>query len=168
MSTCWTERQGQGWWQGRWHCEERFHRVTMCSRGEGDVLVRQLEIENFKMTLILILRFNINREAWRSNASTTASAKVASISSLRSNPRFQFPDHLNASHVDRIELRGSGLCKRMSPSSRQRCFIESFAVCKIILWKLIARMNRVDIKDAAAFVEGMRHNTHLQALQYVP
>jgi hypothetical protein len=30
---------------------------------------------------------------------------IASISSLRSNPRFQFPDHLSASHVDRIEIR---------------------------------------------------------------
>ncbi len=28
-------------------------------------------------------------------------------------------------------------------------------------------MRSVDIKDAAAFVEGMRHNTHLQGLQYV-
>ena len=132
-----------------------------------------LEIEKLKMTQILIIRFTINRErshcaAWRSNASTTASAKVASISSLRSNPRFQFPDHLNASHVDRIEIRKSGLCRRMSPSSRQRCFIDSFEVCGIILWKLIARLDDVDIKDTAAFVEGMRHNTHLQGLSYVP
>jgi hypothetical protein len=32
---------------------------------------------------------------------------------------------------------------------------------------LISRLNGVDIKDAAAFVEGMRHNTHLQGLRYV-
>jgi hypothetical protein len=32
---------------------------------------------------------------------------------------------------------------------------------------LISRLNRV-VKDAAAFVEGMRHNTHLQGLWYVP
>jgi hypothetical protein len=39
----------------------------------------------------------------------------------------------------------------------------------IFFWKLIARLFQVDIKDAAAaFVEGMRHNTHLQGLQYVP
>lgn len=31
VSLCWTERQGQG----RWHCEERFHRVTMVQRGRG-------------------------------------------------------------------------------------------------------------------------------------
>jgi hypothetical protein len=34
-----------------------------------------------------------------------------------------------------------------------------------MFWKLIASF---DIKDAAAFVEGMRHNTHLQGLKYVP
>ena len=33
---------------------------------------------------------------------------------------------------------------------------------------LISRLYQVDIKDAAAFVEGMRHNTHLQGLKYVP
>jgi len=33
---------------------------------------------------------------------------------------------------------------------------------------LISRLNGVDIKDAAAFVEGIRHNTHLQGLQYEP
>jgi hypothetical protein len=33
---------------------------------------------------------------------------------------------------------------------------------------LIARLFPDDIKDAAAFVEGMRHNTHLQGLGYVP
>ncbi len=33
---------------------------------------------------------------------------------------------------------------------------------------LISRLTGVDIKDAAAFVEGMRHNTHLQGLVYVP
>ncbi len=33
---------------------------------------------------------------------------------------------------------------------------------------LISRLNQVDIKDAAAFVEGMRRNTHLQGLRYVP
>ncbi len=40
-------------------------------------------------------------------------------------------------------------------------FIDSFGVCKFIFWKFIARLNQVDIKDAAEFVEGMRHNTHL-------
>jgi hypothetical protein len=33
---------------------------------------------------------------------------------------------------------------------------------------LIARLSRINIEDAAAFVEGMRHNTHLQGLMYVP
>ena len=39
---------------------------------------------------------------------------------------------------------------------------------KFIISMLITRLFRVDIKDAAAFVEGMRHNTHLQGLRYVP
>ncbi len=39
---------------------------------------------------------------------------------------------------------------------------------ELYCWKLIARLNDVKIKDATAFVEGMRHNTHLQGLMYVP
>jgi hypothetical protein len=66
----------------------------------------------------------------------------------------------------------------MSPPSGQRCFIDSFGVCieflkilkacKILDSELImARLVEVNINDAA-FVEGMRHNTHLQGLRYVP
>jgi hypothetical protein len=32
---------------------------------------------------------------------------------------------------------------------------------------LIARLDHVNITDAAPFVEGMRHNNHLQGLLYV-
>ena len=39
---------------------------------------------------------------------------------------------------------------------------------KLKLSMLITRLFRVDIKDAAAFVEGIRHNTHLQGFSYVP
>ena len=39
---------------------------------------------------------------------------------------------------------------------------------KLKLSMLISRLCKVDIKDAAAFVEGMHHNTHLQGLWYVP
>jgi hypothetical protein len=44
----------------------------------------------------------------------------------------------------------------------------AFQFVKLKISMLISRFNRVDIKDAAAFVEGMRHNTHLQGLWYVP
>jgi hypothetical protein len=39
---------------------------------------------------------------------------------------------------------------------------------KLFFRKPIARLDWVDIEDAASFVEGMRHNTHLQGLMYVP
>ncbi len=59
----------------------------------------------------------------------------------------------------------------MSPSSGQRSFINNFEVCLILFWILtVSRLNEIsfDIEDAKAFAEGMRHNTHLQELQYVP
>ncbi len=39
---------------------------------------------------------------------------------------------------------------------------------KLKFWMLISRLNYFNIKDAAAFVEGIRHNTNLQGLWYVP
>ncbi len=56
-------------------------------------------------------------------------------------------------------------CRRLRDNDASLIALR-FVKLKILM--LIARLNWVDIKDAAAFVEGMRHNTHLQGLQYVP
>ena len=95
-------------------------------------------IEKLKMTQILIPRFTINRErshcaAWRSNASTTASAKVASISSLRSNSRFQFPDHLKAAMsigLNFVELQDyADACRRLRDNDASLTALKFVELC---------------------------------------
>ncbi len=46
----------------------------------------------------------------------------------------------------------------------------SLDALRFVQWRwmfVIARLSGVEIKDAAAFVEGMEHNTHLKGLEYV-
>ncbi len=69
-----------------------------------------------------------------------------------------------------IELNYMGVdyedaCRRLRDNDAS---LTALGFVKLKFSMLIARLHRVDIKDAAAFVEGMRHNTHLQGLQYVP
>ncbi len=56
-------------------------------------------------------------------------------------------------------------CRRLRDNDASLTAL-GFVNFKILM--LIASLFRVDIKDAASFVEGMRHNTHLQGLEYVP
>ena len=56
-------------------------------------------------------------------------------------------------------------CRRLRDNDAS---LKALQFVKLKFSMLISRLNGVDIKDAAAFVEGMRHNTHLQGLWYVP
>jgi hypothetical protein len=107
--------------------------------------------------------------SWSFNASITVSAKVAPISSLRSNPRFRFPisstPAMSEIGLKYVKVDDAEACRRLRDNDASLIALQ---FVKIIFWKLIARLYEVDMKDAAAFVEGMRHNTHLQGLKYVP
>ncbi len=63
------------------------------------------------------------------------------------------------------EVGNADACRRLRDNDASLIALQ-FVKFKISM--LITRLFRVDIKDAAAFVEGMRHNTHLQGLKYVP
>ena len=59
-------------------------------------------------------------------------------------------------------------CRRLRDNDASLIALRFVRFVKLKLWMLISRRYRIDIKDAATFVEGVRHNTHLQGLQYVP
>ena len=61
----------------------------------------------------------------------------------------------------------AGACQRLRDNDAS---LEALKFDDSILRLLIARLVQVDIKggDVAAFVEGMRHSTHLRGLLYVP
>jgi len=64
-----------------------------------------------------------------------------------------------------LEVNYADACRRLRDNDAS---LIALRFLKLKFSMLIARLNRIDIKDAAAFVEGMHHNTHLQGLQYVP
>jgi hypothetical protein len=66
-------------------------------------------------------------------------------------------DYVKVDYVD--------ACRRLRDKDAS---LKALQFVKLKFWMLIARLSRVDIKDAAAFVKGMRHNTHLLGLWYVP
>ena len=67
--------------------------------------------------------------------------------------------------LDYVDVDNANACRRLRDNDASLLALR-FVKFKISM--LITRLFRVDIKDAAAFVEGMRHNTHLQGLTYVP
>ena len=64
-----------------------------------------------------------------------------------------------------VDVDYANACRRLRDNDASLIALE---FVKLKFSMLIARLNRIDIKDAAAFVEGMRHNTHLQGFSYVP
>ncbi len=59
----------------------------------------------------------------------------------------------------------AGACRRLRKNTYSLVALKFVEL--ILAMMLTARFSHVVIKDAAAFVEGMRHNTHLQGLWYV-
>jgi hypothetical protein len=64
-----------------------------------------------------------------------------------------------------VDVDYANACRRLRDNDAS---LTAFTFVKLKYSMLISRLNGVKIEDAAAFVEGMRHNTHLQGLLYVP
>ena len=66
--------------------------------------------------------------------------------------------------LDYVKVDYADACRRLRDNDAS---LIALMFVKLKFSMLITRLNG-DIKDAAAFVEGMHHSTHLQGLQYVP
>ena len=67
--------------------------------------------------------------------------------------------------LEYVKVDYANACRRLRDNDASLIALR-FVKFKISM--LNTRLNGVKIEDAAAFVEGMRHNTHLQGLWYVP
>ncbi len=61
-----------------------------------------------------------------------------------------------------VKVDYADACRRLRDNDASLIALRFVKLKFWMLRALISRLNQVDIKDAAAFVEGMRHNTHLQ------